>query len=110
MVDTILYIQQLTFKLRDANKRNIELCAENAQLKLQNGLLEQELERINTADTEEVIRCKDCKYYNLEFGYNCCTYTVCTYALSNYVRNENDYCSRAERKESKNNEDNYNSH
>ena len=46
----------------------------------------------NVRDGEQLIRCKDCKYW----GADCYRYG-CKYATG--VMFENDYCSRAERKE-----------
>ena len=44
-------------------------------------------------DAVEVIRCKDCKYYT---GYECQRSKVSNIRV---ITNEDDYCSRAERKE-----------
>ena len=46
MVDTTLYIQQLTYELRKKSQRIIELCKENARLNLQNGSLQKENEQL----------------------------------------------------------------
>lgn len=68
MVDTTIYIQQLTLELRKQKKRNIELCAENAQLKLQKGLLEQALERkakwqeCYTVKDDGLLLIRECSY------------------------------------------------
>lgn len=95
MVDTTIYIQQLTFKLRDANKRNIELSAENAQLKLQNGLLEQEISNLKTSEreTKYVVvshKTKAGRYYTRECE-------KCGYDIGLYD-NENKYCPNCGRK------------
>lgn len=44
-------------------------------------------------DVGELIRCKDCKYYT---GYECQRTKVSNIRV---ITNEDDYCSRAERKE-----------
>lgn len=52
---------------------------------------------------EELIRCKDCKYFSTDFnGYNHCDLYMDAYspwAESRYSPSESDYCSQAERKE-----------
>ena len=45
------------------------------------------------AQNTELIRCKDCKYYT---GYECQRTKVSNIRV---ITNEDDYCSRAERKE-----------
>lgn len=45
-----------------------------------------------TIDAIEVVRCKDCKYYDDE-----CPYPVCNYHEDNVK--ETDFCSRGERRE-----------
>ena len=50
------------------------------------------LDLIPAADVVEVIRCRDCKYFVSE---KC----VCRYCYYGGEINENDFCSRAERKE-----------
>ena len=52
----------------------------------------QALERQPTVDAVEVVRCKDCKYYDGE-----CPYPVCNYHEGNV--NETDFCAWGERKE-----------
>ena len=48
----------------------------------------------------EIIRCKECRFYKKEFGFNCIEYTVCSLSPSHYpIRRDDDFCSRAERKE-----------
>lgn len=54
-------------------------------------------------DAVEVVRCKDCKYWKTSNG---ATLTkrlkFCTYAIGHkYVRHDNDFCSRGERKDDK---------
>ena len=44
----------------------------------------------------EIIRCKDCRWYKKERGWNGIEYTVCK--LSRPIRKEDDFCSRAERR------------
>lgn len=57
--------------------------------------------RLETENVGELIRCKDCKYYTIERGWNGIEFTVCSISLIHHhpIRRENDYCSRAERKE-----------
>ena len=43
-----------------------------------------------TGDCDEVIRCKDCKYWGEDGYHNGCKYATC-------IMGENDYCSMAER-------------
>ena len=96
MIDTTIYIQQLTFKLRDVNKRNMELCAENAHLKLQNGLLEQEISNLKTSERET-------KYviisHKTEAGrYYTCECEKCGYDKGLYGSREYNYCPNCGRK------------
>lgn len=51
------------------------------------------LNHARTVDAVPVIRCKDCKYYT---GYECQRSKVSNIRV---ITNEDDYCSRAERKE-----------
>lgn len=46
-----------------------------------------------TVDAVEVIRCKDCKHHGEQYGTGCCMKDGC------YGWYDEDYCSRAERKE-----------
>lgn len=54
MVDKDIYIQQLTYELRKAKRRNIELLSENARLKLQNSSLQ---------STQYKLKCIECIFY-----------------------------------------------
>lgn len=48
----------------------------------------------------EIIRCKDCKYYRKDYGWNCIEYTVCGLSPTHHpIRREEDFCSYAERQE-----------
>ena len=55
---------------------------------------ESEIECATTVDAVPVIRCKDCKYYRWEID-------MCDepYSTAHNVVHEDDYCSRAERKD-----------
>ena len=55
---------------------------------------ESEIECATTADAVPVIRCKDCKFYRQEID-------MCDepYSTAHNIVHEDDYCSRAERKE-----------
>lgn len=45
----------------------------------------------------EIIRCKDCKWFIKEYGWNCIVYTVCGISPTHHpIRREEDFCSRAE--------------
>lgn len=50
---------------------------------------------------EELIRCKDCKWYKKLDGLrDVCDLTFCTYVYgAEFVRKEWEYCSRGERKD-----------
>lgn len=52
---------------------------------------ESEIECAPTVDAVPVIRCKDCKWYELDRKMHC--------GLPHGIRSRNDYCSDAERKE-----------
>ena len=57
-------------------------------------------------DVEPVVRCRDCKYWKTAEGINlskrlkCCTYHI----GNKYVRCDEDFCSRGERKDGDGNE------
>lgn len=51
------------------------------------------------ASPSEIIRCKDCKWFRKDFGWNGIEYTVCELSPTYYpIRREEDFCSRAERR------------
>lgn len=50
--------------------------------------------RIPKADAVEVVRCKDCKYYNMNTGLY-----VCNHLFTVFPMKPDDFCSRAERKD-----------
>ena len=50
-----------------------------------------------TADVVEVVRCKDCKFRKIEFGWNGKKYKMC--ANTDYPTDDDAYCSYAERRE-----------
>lgn len=53
-----------------------------------------------TTPTQELIRCKDCKYFTRDSitGVTIPGTEYCIFTMNNRIE-ENDYCSRAERKE-----------
>ena len=51
-----------------------------------------------TVDAVPVIRCRECKWYHKTYTWNGNEHMVCV-ELSGVGRSENDYCSRAERKD-----------
>lgn len=56
------------------------------------------LEQLPTVDAEPVIRCKDCKWWKTKYMRNG-ERKVCVIEAYEPVRNEDEYCSWAERKE-----------
>lgn len=47
----------------------------------------------------KVVRCKDCKWFKKEPGWNCTEYTICGISPTYHpIRREEDFCSRAERR------------
>lgn len=47
----------------------------------------------------EVIRCKDCKWFITEYGWNCIEFAVCGMSPTYHpIRKEEDFCSKAERR------------
>lgn len=47
----------------------------------------------------EIVRCKDCKWFMKEYGWNCIEYIVCGISPTHHpIRREEDFCSRAERR------------
>lgn len=50
-----------------------------------------------TADVAEVVRCKDCKFRKIEFGWNGKKYKMCT--NTDYLTDDDAYCSYGERRE-----------
>lgn len=48
----------------------------------------------------ELIRCKDCRWYKKERGWHGIEYTVCKLSpINRPIREEDDFCSHAERRE-----------
>lgn len=45
----------------------------------------------------EIVRCGDCKYFKVEYGWNCVSYPVCE-ASPQRIVTPDDYCSFAERR------------
>lgn len=50
-----------------------------------------------TADAVKVVRCKDCKFRKIEFGWNGKRYKMC--ANTDYPTDDDAYCSYGERRE-----------
>lgn len=72
------------------------------QVNLPDDWVEQIIERFRNdpeAEWVNIVRCKDCKYYVKDHGWNCIEYTVCSISpLHHPLREPNDFCSRAERR------------
>ena len=50
-----------------------------------------------TIASKPLIRCKDCKYYRNDHGWNCIEYMVCDISpLHKVIRKPDDFCSKAE--------------
>ena len=55
---------------------------------------------VNQEVVGELIRCKDCRWYKKERGWHGIEYTVCKLSpINRPIREECDFCSRAERRE-----------
>lgn len=52
-----------------------------------------------TADVVEVVRCKDCEWFKTEHGWNGEEMKVCGLYLFSVLRDGDDYCSKAKRRE-----------
>ena len=51
-----------------------------------------------TIASKPLVRCKDCKHYRKDHGWNCIEYMVCSLSPTHKpIRKTNDFCSRAER-------------
>lgn len=47
----------------------------------------------------EIVRCKDCKWFMKEYGWDCIEFTICGVSPTHHpIRREEDFCSRAERR------------
>lgn len=57
------------------------------------------VENALTVDAVPVIRCKDCKWYKTNYSWNGKEYRICVIDAYEPVRQADDFCSRAERKE-----------
>ena len=57
------------------------------------------LDKMPTVDAVEVVRCKDCKWWKTNYMWNGSERKVCVIEAYEPVRNEEDYCSRGERRE-----------
>lgn len=63
-------------------------------------LLKEDIAAAPTIDAVTVVRCKDCKWYRKEYGWNCIEYKVCGISPTHHpIMNEDEFCSRAERNE-----------
>ena len=51
-----------------------------------------------TVDAVEVVRCKDCKWWKTNYMWNGNECKVCVVEVYEPIRNEDNYCSRGERK------------
>lgn len=48
----------------------------------------------------EIVRCRDCKHFIKDYGWNSIEYTVCSISpIHKVIRQPDDFCSRARRKE-----------
>ena len=56
-----------------------------------------EIRSVPTADVVEVVRCKDCKFQKVEYGWNCKRYKVCI--NFDLPMDDEDFCSWGERRE-----------
>lgn len=56
-----------------------------------------DIEQLSSAQPE-IIRCKDCKWYKINYSWNGKEHHVCVKEVYEPVRVENDFCSRAERR------------
>ena len=52
-----------------------------------------------TVDAVPVIRCKDCRWYKTNYSWDGKEYRICVIDAYEPVRQADDFCSRAERKE-----------
>jgi len=52
-----------------------------------------------TENMVEIVRCKECKWWKTNYMWNGSECKVCVIEAYEPVRNEDDYCSRGERKE-----------
>ena len=56
-----------------------------------------DIKSLPSADVVEVVRCKDCKFRKIEFGWNGKRYKMC--ANTDYPTDDDAYCSYGERRE-----------
>ena len=56
-----------------------------------------EIDAMPTADVVEVVRCKDCEFRKIEFGWNGKRYKMC--ANTDFPTDDDAYCSYGERRE-----------
>lgn len=57
------------------------------------------VENAPTIDAVPVIRCKDCRWYKTNYSWDGKEYRICVIDAYEPVRQADDFCSRAERKE-----------
>ena len=75
----------------------VEYCSAAFDEDMQKMLCER-LDALPSAQPE-IIRCKDCKYFIKDHGWNCIEYTVCSISpIHKVIRQPDDFCSRAERR------------
>ena len=63
---------------------------------IQHDALKEAIERVPTVDAVEIVRCKDCKWYERKYPWNGNSYE-CSYLEA--PMDDNDFCSWGERKE-----------
>lgn len=63
---------------------------------IQHDALKEAIERVPTVDAVEIVRCKDCKWYERKYPWNGNIYE-CSYLEA--PMDDNDYCSWGERRE-----------
>lgn len=61
-------------------------------------VLAYDIESAETVEAVEVVRCKDCKWWKTNYMWNGSERKVCVIEAYEPIRNEDDYCSRGERK------------
>ena len=77
-------------------------CEELERAKHWDGHTEKDVTRLLSLPSAqpEIIRCKDCKWFKKDYGWNCIEYTVCGVSPMHHpIRREEDFCSYAERRQ-----------
>lgn len=57
------------------------------------------LKGVDLVDMEPVIRCKDCKWYKTNYSWSGREYKVCVREAYEPMREDEDFCSRGERRD-----------